>query len=214
MLPFFSFTISAQDTDTAMVRDPAAVPYLENVAELLSGNSAFQVEFKYEIVSNADNSRVSDYGSVIVKDKKYKLKTEDTEVYYNGDKLWSFNIPAGEVYVSRPDSGNSDETLTDPFRLIANYNTYYKYRYNGEKTIDGKKYSEIDLYPINLNTGYSFLRLLVYNEGNNIYSITIRQKNGIDIRIFITDVIRNISISDKTFVWDEAAHPDILVIEM
>ncbi len=97
------------------------------------------MEFKYEIVSNVNDSKVSDYGSVIVKGKKYKMKTEDTEVYFNGTKLWSYNIPAGEVYVSEPDSGTTDETLTDPFRLIGNYKKFYKYRYQGEKTIDGKE---------------------------------------------------------------------------
>ncbi len=82
------------------------------------------------------------------------------------------------------------------------------------KPSTAKNYQEVDLYPINLNNSYSILRLLLYNGGNNIYSFTIQQKNGIDIRIFVTDVIRNIQITDKTFEWDEAAHPDVLVVEM
>lgn len=210
----FFFHTFAQDNKTALAQDPEAVPYMENVASLLSDKSPFQVEFKYEIVSSVNDSKVSDYGSVIVKGNKYKLKTDDSEVYYNGVKLWSYNVQAGEVYVSEPDSSNTDESLTDPFRLIGNYKTYYKYRYKGEQTIKGKTYQEIDLYPVNLNNSYSILRLLVYNGGKSIYSFTIQQKNGIDISIYVTDVIRNISIDDKTFEWDEAAHPDVLVVEM
>ncbi len=212
---FFTIALSAQNnTNKSLAQDPEAEPYLQNISRLLSDQTAYQVEFKYEIVSKASEATVSDYGSVIVKGNKYKMKTEDTEVYFNGSKLWSYNVPAGEVYVSEPDSENIDQTLTDPFRLMGNYKKYFKYQYKGEKTIDGKTYQEIDLYPLNLESSYSILRLLVYNNGNDIYSFTIQQKNGIDINIYVTDVIRNINISDKTFEWDAASHPDVLVVEM
>ncbi len=213
-MSLLSISAVAQVSNESMSRDPDAEPYLENVAGLFSEDAAFQVEFKYKIVSKVNEASVSDYGSVIMKGSNYKMKTEDTEVYFNGSKLWSYNVPAGEVYVTQPDSSDTSENLTDPFRLIGNYKSYYKYRYKGEKTIQGKKYQEIDLYPDDLKSNYSILRLLVYNYGKNIYSLTIQQKNGIDIEIYITDIIKNISITGKTFEWDETTHPDVLVIEM
>jgi len=214
VLSLLSISLFAQDQNSSLVQDPGAVPYLDNLAKLFSEESAFQVEFKYEIISKVNEAKVSDYGSVIVKGEKYKMKTEDTEVYFDGTTLWSYNVPAGEVYVSQPDSGSTGQTLTDPFTLIGNYKKYYKYRYKGEKIIAGKTYQEIDLYPADLDTNYSILRLLVYNGGKSIYSFTVQQKNGIDIRILVTDVIRNLKINSQTFEWDEAAHPDVLVIEM
>jgi outer membrane lipoprotein-sorting protein len=203
-----------QDANLSLVQDPAAVPYLENLSKLFADNSAFQVEFKYKLISKANDATVTDFGSVIVKGQKYKMKTDDTEVYYNGTTLWSYNVPAGEVYVSQPDSSTAVENLTDPFRLMGNYKEYYKYQYKGQKTVDGKTFDEIDLYPANIDVSYSILRLLVFNGGKSLYSLTIQQKNGIDIEVYVDDVIRNLNITDKTFEWNEADHPDVLVVEM
>jgi len=200
--------------DPIKSQDPSAEPYLENIASSLNANSPYQVEFKYEIYSAMEDATVSDFGSIIVKDKKYKLKTEDMEVLYNGRYLWVHNLQAAEVYQSEPSEGDTDQMLADPFRLMGNFRNNYKYLYKGDQKINGTTYAEIDLYPAEIESGYSIIRILCNEGGNNIHSITLRQKNGTEITAFINEIIRNISVPDSVFSWNAETKPDVLLIEM
>jgi outer membrane lipoprotein-sorting protein len=197
-----------------MVQDPDAELYLNKLADIFDGNNALQMEFKYEIVSKIENSKVSDFGSIILKGEKYKMRTEDTEIYYNGTKLWSYLANGGEVYASEPDADNLDQSLTNPFRLIGNYKNYYKYRLKDEKSLNGRKYAVIELYPKEQEAEYSILRILIDKSDMMPYSFTMQQKNGYDINITINEIIRNLNIGDSAFEWDIASHPDVTIIEM
>ncbi len=205
-------SIFAQDSIQA--QDPEAEPFLEIIAGKFKTTEPYQVEFRYEIYSAMHDARVTDYGSIIVKGNMYKLKTEDTEVIYNGKHLWVYNPEAGEVYKSEPEEGNPDQMLADPFRLLGEYKKHYKYLYKGEKNIAGNTFFQIDLYPENLDANYSLLRILCTEGEYDVHSITMKQKNGTEITAYINDLIKNIKIPESTFVWNEEAHPDILLIEM
>jgi outer membrane lipoprotein-sorting protein len=191
-----------------------AEPYLDKLAGMFTTSKAFQVEFRYEIISNIEKTKVSDFGSVILKDNKYKLKTDDAVVYFNGSKLWSYNPAVQEVYLSGPGLNPTDGMLTDPFRLIENYRQYYKYIYKGEIKLNGKTYTEIDLFPKNLATDYSILRIHFDSALGKPYAFTLKQKNGYDVVVFVNDIIRNLKIDDNAFEWNAAEYPDALLIEM
>mgnify|MGYP006282442789 CR=1 FL=1 len=214
ILGLFSYAAASFSQDTIQSQDPAAEPYLENIAEQFKTEDPYQVEFRYEVYSAMHDAKVSDYGSIIVKGNKYKLKTEDTRVFYNGKHLWVYNPAAGEVYKSEPVEGDPDQMLADPFRLLGNYKKYYKYLFKGEQNIAGNIYFQIDLYPDNLDAGYSILRVLCTEGGSNIHSIILKQKNGTEITAYLNEIIQNINIPESTFSWDKEAHPDVLVIEM
>jgi outer membrane lipoprotein-sorting protein len=206
--------IFSQNAAEPLVQDAMAEPYLDKLAALFSTSKAFQVEFRYEIISNIEKTKVSDFGSVILKGNKYKMKTDDAVIYYNGIKLWSFNPVTQEVYLSEPGSNETEGMLTDPFRLMENYKQFYKYRFKGEKKIDGRNYTEIDLYPKNLNTDYSILRILFDAALNKPYAFTLKQKNGYDVVVYVNDIIKNLKIDDAAFEWNQSEYPDALLIEM
>jgi len=208
---FVSLTMFAQEA--ANIQDPQAEPYLETISKKFRTDSPYQVEFKYEIYSLMEDAKVSDYGRIIIQAEKYKLKTEDTEVYFNGQTLWSYNITNEEVYQSEPSENSGDRIFSDPFRLLANYKEFFKYKFAGEKNVDGKILYEINLYPKDLETPYSVIKLLT-TSNKNLYSINIKQKNGIDLNIFITDLILDIKIPESVFSWDEASHKNVMLIEM
>ncbi len=210
------FVISsiAQENDQEFIQDPVAETYLNELAKQFSSGKAFQVEFKYEFHNKAEDSRVSDYGSVIIKDDAYKLKTEDAEVYFDGKKMWSYNLPAGEVYLSEPDIENIDHLMIAPFKLTENYSDHFKYRRKDEVNINGINYLVIDLYPKERNTNYSIVRLILDKKTQKPFKFVIQQKNGIDLIINILDIIENINVPDSTFKWDESTHEDVLLIEM
>jgi outer membrane lipoprotein-sorting protein len=200
--------------DITRVQDKKAEPILNKVADEFSKENAFQVEFQYEIYSAAEDASVSDFGSVIIKGSKYKLKTEDTEVLFNGTYLWTYSILNEEVYKSEPDPGSSDQMLTNPFKLLSDYKTYYKYRLKGEAELNKQELTEIELYPVDLENNYSMIELYTHPVSNKLQAMIIKQKDGLEIKVFIKDIIKNIKISDAVFDWNQNDHPEVLLIEM
>jgi len=197
-----------------LVQDAAAEPYLEEISKLFNPDKALQIEFQYEINTPVPPSKVTDYGSIIIKGEKYKLKTEDGEMYFNGKTLWVYNLAAKEVYKSIPETESMDGMLLAPFRLIKDFRKYYKYQLKDEITHSGINYVQIELFPIDLKTSYSIMRILVNKKTGMFYSFSMQEKNGIIYTIYSREIIKDIKISEGTFSWSASLHPDVLEIEM
>jgi outer membrane lipoprotein carrier protein len=213
-LSVFSFFLPAFSQNVVNVQDPGAEPYLNKLSKLFDPQKAFQVEFKYEVESKVEGTKVNDHGSVVIKGKKYKLNLEDGEMYYNGEKLWVYNKAAGEVYSSVPKPDNLDQMILDPFRLLSKYKEYYKYRLKDDVMIAEKQYVHIELYPKNLETSYSILRIYINKKGGELFSIELQQKDGVYYRIYISEIINSVKVEDSVFSWNASAHPDVLEVEM
>lgn len=208
-LPF----LSAQK-EAVKVQDPMAEPILEQLSEFFSSEKAYHIEFKYVIESKPDNYKTEDYGSVIVQGEKYKLKIEDGEVIYNGVKMWTYNPENNEVYVSTPDSGNLDQMILAPFILLTRYKDYFKYRFMGESKSLSKTVYDIELYPINLDSNFSILKIQTDKSSGKLHSFVLQQKNGIYYTVQIKEMITNVKISSDTFEWKKELYPDALIIEL
>lgn len=211
IIPFS--TMSGQK-ESVTVQDPMAEPFLDKLADTFSSENTYNIEFKYEIESKVDNYKTEDYGSVIVQGKKYKLKTDDAEVYYNGTTMWTYNLENKEVYVSTPEPDNLDQMILVPFVLLMHYKDYFKYRYIGEKKINSKIINEIDLYPINLDGSFSIFKIKTEKSTGRIYSFVVQQKNGFYYNVFINEMIPSVKVTSDTFEWRKELHPDVLIIEL
>jgi len=213
-LIYFLYFFSVYAQNISNVQDPAAEPYLNSLSKLLDPQKTFQVEFKYEVESKAEGTKVSDYGSVIIKGQKYKLNLEDGEMYFNGEKLWIYNKAAGEVYSSFPKGDNMDQMILDPFRLLSKYKEYYKYRLKEDVKILEQQYVDVELYPKNLETSYSILKIYINKQSGDLFSLELQQKNGVYYRIYVSEIINPVKVDDSSFSWNATAHPEVLEIEM
>lgn len=211
-LSFISYVLS--QTEVKLLQDPAAEPVLDKVSATLSSDRAYNIEFRYEIESAAEQYKVEDFGSIIIKGQKYKLKTDDGEVFYNGKRMWTYSHVNEEVYVSTPDTGNLDQMFTAPFILLNNYKQYFKYRLREDVRSGNRILYEVDLYPLSLETSFSIIKVRVDKTSGRLHSFIVQQKNGISVRILITEIITNINISDSAFNWNKEQYPDVLMIEL
>jgi outer membrane lipoprotein carrier protein len=216
ILAFITFCANsfAQSNTDALVQDPEAEPYLEEISKLFDPAKALEIEFKYDVDTPEPPSKVSDYGSIIIKGDKYKLKTDDGEMYFNGKTLWVYNTSSKEVYKSIPEAESMDDMLLAPFRLIKDYRTYYKYKIKDDVSLTGTVYAQIELYPKELKTSYSIMRVLINKKTGLFYSFAMQQKNGVVYTIYAREIIKDVKIAESTFTWDPLLHPDVLEVEM
>lgn len=204
----------ANGQNKVIVQDIQAEPILDNISKTFNTKHPFQLEFKYEIYSSMEDAKISDFGNIIIHGEKYKLSTEDTEIFFNGQYLWSFNKLNEEVYKNEIESGSPDQAFIDPFRLLGNYKEFFKYRFMGENIINGKKLFLTELYPKQLDTPYSMIKLFSNEKGDTLHSLLLKQKDGVDIHIFINEIINDLKIPDSVFEWNPKNHPNVLLIEM
>lgn len=217
LLIFFSacmYSTHGQNKPDATMQDVNAEPYLGQIAQFFNPAKAIQIKFKYEITNLEATSKITDNGSIIIKGDKYKLKIDEGEIFFNGTHLWVYNESSKEVYKSIPDTGNLDNMMLAPFRMIKDYKTYYKYRLKEDLQISGTEFAQVELYPIDLHTSLAILKILINKKTGKYFTFSMQQKSGIVYTIYSQEIITDVKINDNAFSWDKTLFPDVLEVEM
>ena len=79
--------------------------------------------------------------------------------------------------------------------------------------MDGIIYNIIDLYPKDLNKGFSRIRLFIEKEKLELYSIRYFGKDGIHYLLLLTGYKTN-ELPDSWFQFDISKHPNVEVIDL
>ncbi|NOY36609.1 MAG: outer membrane lipoprotein carrier protein LolA [Chlorobi bacterium] len=200
------FTTRAQE-------DPVAEQYLDAVAEKTHSIEPFRLTFTFTTINLQDNSESSYKGSLVLYGKKYLLKTEDSEIIFDGQTLWNYLPDADEVNITNPDP-EDHSFFTDPGQLFTNFKQRFKYHYVDKQTVGGKSLLVIDLYPVDLAESYSRIRLQVDEKQMVLHSAHYFGKNGTHYILRIEKTEPNIKVSPGYFTFNPADHPDTEIIDL
>ena len=201
------FSVNAQQ------KDPAAMKILENFQKKIQSFPAIKSEYQFTIIDLKENSESTYKGEFSMKDEKYVMKMGNMEIYYDGTTLWNFLPEEGEVNISAPELSDEQDFLENPALF---FKLYKKDLYNKlveEKNVDGVIYNIIDLYPKDLNKGFSRIRLFIEKDELELYSIRYFGKDGIHYLLLLTDYETN-ELSDSWFQFDVSKHPNVEVIDL
>jgi outer membrane lipoprotein-sorting protein len=188
-----------------ITQDPAAREILDRVAARAKQMKSIQADFELVIEDRKENTKNKSAGNLLIKKDKYKITTPESVVYFNGKTMWTYMIGNKEVTISEPDEDN-EEFFSNPAKIFESYNRDFKYRYVRETALNGTKYSEIDLFPMNLNQPYSRIKIFVSQKNELPEIISSIGKDGVDY----TDE----EISDLDFTFDPAKNKKVEVIDM
>ena len=131
-------TLQAQITHTASGSvDETATKVLKKAADKLN-NGAFTVVVT---VVNTDANKKETFRqkmTITYKSPCYKVTADDIEMYCDGKSVWQVNNNTREVIITPMSISNDD--ITNPAALLANYNKNYRPKYireeNGTAIID------------------------------------------------------------------------------
>lgn len=151
-------------------------------------------------------------GSIILKGDKYKVSVMDVVKYFDGTLMYEHMLDAEEVNITEPDP-ESEETL-NPATIFTIYQEGYKFNYVGDGTAMGKSCHEIDLYPENRDKPFSRIKLLIFKDNLQLYSLRQVGKDGNNYTVTIKQMSTDKTVDDKTFTFDQASHPNVDVIDM
>ena len=161
-----SFAQLTHTTDGKTV-DENANKILNRVADKWTKAS---IKFDVTVVNLDANKKktFSQKASITYKTPCYIVKAGDIEIYCDGNTVWQVNKSAKEVVVNN--RSDSDDDLTNPAKLLANYQKNYRAKYIRDD--DGT--AIIDLQPKN-SRPYHKLRL--YIDTTNYRVKKIEQHN-------------------------------------
>ena len=188
-------------------QDQKAKDILDKVSEKTKGYKTISVEFSLTI-TGADMPTVKESGKAFLKGDKYKVELIDQDIYCDGVTITTHVKEDKECYTSSVED-NEEEMLT-PDKLMTIWEEGYKYKYIKETTFDGQPVHHINLFPKDpANSDFHTVILKIHKEKLEIISAYIKGKDGTNMHYVLKNMKKDEPISDATFVFDRAKHPDV-----
>ncbi len=194
-------------------QDPRADRYLQAVSEQFDMNEGYRIVVDYIREDIMRETSAEGEGVIWMKGYKYKMEVNEYIVYFDGEKQYSQNTDAGEVYVSTPDPDQPGYLQAVPIRILKSYREF-KYQFIGSSTFMGRERIEVQLYPQDLTGPYSMLKLYIQPETLKLKGMQLKHKEGIEYTMILREVEENIALDDSLFSFDPNAYPDTEVIEL
>lgn len=172
-------TSSAQITHTPNgTVDQGASKILKAVADKWA-----KASFKFDVtLVNYDANRKESFrqkAQITYKSPRYMVKAGDIEIYCDGQDVWQVNKKASEVVITK--MSTSDDDLTNPASLLANYSKNYRPKFireeNGVAIIDmqpkkGKQYHKLRLFIDTVNNRIKKIEQHNYDSSRGEYTFS------------------------------------------
>jgi outer membrane lipoprotein-sorting protein len=200
-----SLSVVAQDAEKAK-------SILDQVSAKTKKYQTITAEFTFSMENLQENISETHQGKILLKGNKYKVSLMGADSYFDGTSIYTHMIDAEEVNISVPDPGD-DETL-NPADIFTIYESGFYFHFVGEKEEDGKTVYEIDLLPENRDKPFSRIKLKILKDDLSLYSLKQVGKDGNHFTIQLKTMITNEPMGDALFVFDQATHPNVDVIDM
>jgi outer membrane lipoprotein-sorting protein len=192
-------------------KDPKAKAILDAMSKKYKSLPHFKATVSVEQLNTLDNTKSTFKGEAKVKGQKYHLKTEEQEIFNDGQSVWTYLKAENEVTITsfEPDPNEMN---------INNFHTMYekdfKYTWLEQVKEGGKTYDIIDLIPENIKSSYFKIRITIESSTKELKNWKIFEKNGRQYTYSVTQFDTNTKITDADFVFDEKKFPKIEVVDL
>jgi len=153
------------------------------------------------------------YEAIIqMRDNKFRLRTPDMQIWYDGKTQWVYVERNEEVNITNP-SGDELQ-YTNPMILLNSYQKGFNAGLKGESTTSGGKPAyDIELTP-KKKSDVEKVEIQLEKRSFMFSRITIHSKNKMYTSIRIYELKTGQNQHDGFFVFDEKEFPDAEVIDL
>jgi outer membrane lipoprotein-sorting protein len=197
--------------------DPQSKAILEKTSTINNGHKSIIADFTYSTSNVQTKESTRESGKIVMKGDKYFLSFNNSEIYFDGKDVYNYLPKANEVTITVPEPSKNEKgmfLISNPRDIFKFYTKNFKSKFVKETIVKGKNCYEIDLYPIDLKTVYSRIRMHIDKTSHQITDIKIFQKDGTQQTLEFTKFIANTEIKDSDFTFDSNKYPGIVVNDM
>lgn len=195
-------------------KDPEAKKILDAVSKKIESYKTLRFKFDYKIENRQNDYKESHKGYAFLEGNSYKIIIPETEIFSNGETVWTYMKETNEMTITKPDP--KEKTIFNPSQLFSLYKEGYKYLLIGEETIDNNKYKVIDLFPEKTGESqYSKIRIKINSKNNEMFAIETYGKSGVNSYLTVKSTVYNIKIAEGLFNFDKEKYPEnIEIVDM
>ena len=194
-------------------KDEKAEGILNSLSEKAKTYNTIVATFTFTQEDQKADDVTSQEGEVKVKDEKFALILGDYQIYNDGNITWTFDSDINEATkdltedVQDPDSPTFSEMLTM-------WEKGFKYKFESEKTVNGKTFQIINLYPENTKEKtYHTAKITIDKNKLEIVKIILLGKDGINYTYEIKSFKVNTDLPESTLSFDPTKHAGCDVID-
>ena len=195
-------------------QDAKAKEILEKVTKNTQALPSIEAKFSFEMNNKAEKIQEKSDGSIILKNKKYKLSIPKMglQVTCDGKTIWTYMIHANEVSISTLDEETDD--LMDPSRIFTIYERGFNYKYIGESVEAGVPVYNIELTPQKPTGDIRSIKLMINKQKMLIHGANMTGKDGNQYNVFIKEFKTDGVFKDADFVFDPAQYKGVEIVDM
>jgi len=193
---------------TLFAQDQLAKDVLDRLSATTKSYKNMTIDFDFIFENMNQNINEKQKGTLVLQDEMFRLEMEEQIIINNGESQWIYLADMNEVQIMENDP---EEQMMNPNKLFSIYEEGYKYSYVDAKSEKGKRLQIIDLFP---KESGSFIKvtLAVDAAKNQLYKITILDKNGGTYSYLVSNFKSNTNIAPFTFNIHD--YPDVEVIDL
>jgi outer membrane lipoprotein-sorting protein len=195
-------------------QDAKAKEILEKVTKTTKSLASLDAKFSFEMNNKAKNVKDKSLGSIILKNKKYKLNIPQMglQVTCDGKTIWSYMVNSNEVTVSNLDENTED--VMDPSKIFTIYEHGFNYKFLNESVEDGILVYNIELTPQKPTGDIQKVKLMIDKQKMLIHGAVMNGKEGNVIVVAVTQYKTDGIYKDSDFVFDPKKYKGIEVVDM
>ena len=172
---------------------------LDEVNSKMSAYNNIYIDFKYNLDNIAENINQETKGNVTIAKDKYLLNYLGATRMYDGNKTYTIVPENEEVTIEK---NANEETAVTPSRMLTFYKKGYKYQWDIQQNVRGRKIQYIELKPQKANSEVKQILLGIDVQTKHIYNLIEIGKNGTRTTITVNTFKTNQPLSDNVFKFD------------
>jgi outer membrane lipoprotein-sorting protein len=197
VIAFFSISIQAQDKKAKELLDAvtAKVKTYDNIV----------IDFKYTLNNSKENINQDSKGNVTLKGNMYVLNFMGVTKIFDGKKNYTINPEDEEISISK--YNDKEDAAITPSKMLTFFNSGYKYAWDIEQNIKGRKIQYIKLTPTNTKDQRKEVLLGIDIQTKNIYNLIEVGKNGTKTTLTVNSFKTDQPLSKNQFIFVESKYP-------
>ena len=191
---------------TVRLSAQSAQDYLNSIIETTKSYNDISIVFNYKMINEAAgiNEVMSGHGSM--KGDSYLINVSGQEMISNGKLVWTHLIEDEEVMISEVTEGSN----ASPISIINSFSENIKVNFINSndpnvKTVEVRE---------NVSETFDKIQISVNSKDLSIKKVHAFSTDGNEFIYEITSFTTNQNLPDSMFIFNEALHPNVEVIDM
>jgi len=209
---FLILTVFCMYAIHASAQDKKAVAILDGVCAQTKAYTSIDIAFSYKMENKAKKINETKTGIATMKGEKYWLEFAGQQIMSDGKTVWTYIKDNNEVQIN-VNNPNDDQAM-NPAKLLTGYNKSFTPKFIKEETRGAVVIQIIDLTPLKARS-YFKMRVEIDKAKKQIVNAIVYDKNGSTVYTYsVTKFVTNKPVLDTKFVFKNADHPGVEVIDL